>query len=59
MPARLVDDKFRKGKLRSGSKKGPIVTNPRQMRAIQISEARDEGHDIPYQRGKKPSRTKR
>jgi hypothetical protein len=27
------------GKLHSGSKKGPIVTNPRQMKAIAMSEA--------------------
>lgn len=27
------------GKLYSGSKKGPIVTNPKQMQAIALSEA--------------------
>lgn len=27
------------GKLHSGSKKGPIVTNPKQMQAIALSEA--------------------
>lgn len=27
------------GKLHSGSKKGPIVTNPKQMKAIAMSEA--------------------
>lgn len=27
------------GKLHSGSKSGPIVTSPRQMKAIAISEA--------------------
>lgn len=27
------------GKLHSGSKKGPIVTNPAQMKAIAMSEA--------------------
>lgn len=46
MPASLVPKKFAAGKLHSGSKKGPIVTNPKQALAIQISEARDEGHDI-------------
>jgi hypothetical protein len=58
MPASLVDDKFRAGKLRSGSKHGPVVTNPRQARAIQLSEARDEGYDIPEapKRGKRPKR---
>jgi hypothetical protein len=55
VPASRVDDKFRQGKLHSGSKKGPIVTNPAQMKAIQISEARKEGYDIPP-RGKKPTR---
>lgn len=58
MPARLVDDKFRAGKLHSGSKHGAIVTNPKQMRAIQISEAREEGNDIP-KRGRKPVRRRR
>lgn len=60
MPAHLVDDKFRAGKLHSGSKKGPIVTNPKQMKAILLSEARDEGYDIPEppKRGKKPRRRK-
>lgn len=47
MPASLVPKKFAAGKLHSGSKKGPIVTNPKQEMAIQISEARDEGHRIP------------
>lgn len=28
-----------KGKLHSGSKKGPIVTNPKQMKAIAASES--------------------
>ena len=47
MPASLVAEKFRAGKLHSGSKHGPVVTNPKQMTAIQISEARSEGHNIP------------
>lgn len=50
MPASLVMGKFRAGKLHSGSKHGPVVHNPAQARAIQISEARDEGHDIPKKR---------
>jgi hypothetical protein len=50
MPARLVKPKFLAGKLHSGSKHGPIVTNPAQMTAIQISEARQEGHRIPKPR---------
>ena len=31
---------FKEGKLRSGSKKGPVVTNPKQAVAIALSEAR-------------------
>jgi len=30
---------FKKGKLHSGSKKGPEVTNPKQAIAISLSEA--------------------
>lgn len=52
MPASQVMKKFKSGKLHSGSKKGPVVKNPAQARAIQISEARDEGHDIPKKGGK-------
>lgn len=47
MPASQVMKKFKSGKLHSGSKKGPVVTNPKQAKAILLSEARDEGHDIP------------
>lgn len=53
MPASLVLKKFKAGKLHSGSKHGPVVTNPAQARAIQISEARAEGHDIPKKKSKK------
>lgn len=52
MPASLVMDKFRKMRLHSGSKQGPLVRSPRQAKAIQISEARGEGKAIPYK--KKP-----
>lgn len=31
--------KFKKGKLHSGSKKGPIVSNPKQAIAIALSES--------------------
>jgi len=31
--------KFKKGELHSGSKEGPIVTNPKQVIAISFSEA--------------------
>lgn len=32
-------DKFEKGDLHSGSKKGPVVTNPKQAIAIGLSES--------------------
>ena len=35
-----VEREFKEGKLHSGSKKGPIVTNPKQAIAISLSEAR-------------------
>jgi hypothetical protein len=31
--------KFKEGDLHSGSKKGPVVTNPKQAIAISLSEA--------------------
>ena len=31
--------KFKEGKLHSGSKKGPVVENPKQAIAISLSEA--------------------
>lgn len=37
-----------KGNLHSGSKKGPIVTNPAQMKAIALSEARKKGFKTPW-----------
>ena len=48
MPSKLVPKKFKSGKLHSGGKKGPVVTNPKQMVAIMLSERRKE------QQGKKP-----
>lgn len=56
MPASQVMKKFYKGKLHSGSKSGPVVKNPKQVKAIQLSELRAEGR-IP-ERGKK-ARNKR
>lgn len=38
---------MKEGKLRSGSKKGPKVTNPKQAIAIGLSEAREEGAKAP------------
>ena len=40
MPWQEVMAKFKAGKLRSGSKKGPKVTNPKQAVAIMHSEKR-------------------
>jgi hypothetical protein len=36
---KLEMDKFKEGRLHSGSKKGPEVTNPKQAIAIALSEA--------------------
>jgi hypothetical protein len=38
---RIKDEmhKYEEGKLHSGSKKGPVVTNPKQAIAISLSEA--------------------
>lgn len=38
-----VVNEFKKGELHSGSKNGPVVTNPKQMKAIAISESRKKG----------------
>jgi len=38
-----VMGKFKSGELHSGSKKGPIVSSPRQAIAIGLSEARKKG----------------
>lgn len=49
---------YREGKLHSGPG-GPIVKNPAQATAIQISMARKEGHHIPYPKDKKKSLARR
>lgn len=41
MPFNEVMPKFEKGKLHSGSKKGPEVTNPAQAEAIMYSEKKE------------------
>jgi len=45
-----VMHEFKEGKLHSGTKKGPQVTNPKQAIAIGISEARKAGAKIPKKR---------
>ena len=42
-----VIKEFEEGKLHSGSKKGPQVTNLRQGVAIALSEARRKGYKVP------------
>ena len=41
-----VMKEFKEGKLHSGSKKGPEVTNPKQAIAIGLSEARKKGEKV-------------
>ena len=52
MPAKDIMKLFRQKKLHSGPG-GPIVKNPHQARAIEISYARKEGADIPEKPGKR------
>lgn len=42
-----VMHEMKEGKLHSGSKQGPVVTNPNQGIAIALSEARKSGAKIP------------
>lgn len=42
-----VMHEFKDKELHSGSKKGPIVSNPKQAIAISLSEARKSGAKIP------------
>lgn len=42
-----VMNEFEEKKLHSGSKKGPVVTSPKQAIAIGISEARKKGERVP------------
>ncbi len=46
MPASKIMPLFKAGDLHSG-KGGPIVKNPKQAKAILLSELRKEGKDIP------------
>jgi len=43
---------FKHGKLHSGSKKGPVVSSPKQGIAIALSEARQKGMKVPGKKGK-------
>jgi hypothetical protein len=55
-PAKVgkVMHEFKAGELHSGSKSGPIVTNPKQAVAIGLSEARAAGQKVaPKKRGKR------
>ncbi len=44
--------KFGQGMQHSGSKKGPVVKNPKQAIAIGISSARKKGLKAPKKKGK-------
>lgn len=48
-----VMKEYKEGKLHSGSKKGPMVSNPKQAVAIALSEARKSGAKIPKKKKKK------
>lgn len=41
-----VMTEFKEGELHSGSKKGAVVTNPKQAIAIGLSEAREKGYKV-------------
>lgn len=47
-----VMGEFKHHKLHSGSKKGPLVTNPKQGIAIALSESRKAGSKLPKHFGK-------
>lgn len=47
-----VMHEYKEGELHSGSKKGPVVQNPKQAVAIALSEARKAGAHIPKKKGK-------
>ena len=47
-----VMEEYKEGKLHSGSKKGPEVTNRKQAVAIALSEARKSGAKIPRKSSK-------
>jgi len=53
-----VMHEYKEHSLKSGSKKGPIVTNKKQALAIALSEARKEGAKIPMTPKRKKYKTK-
>lgn len=46
-----VMHEYGEGRLHSGSKKGPVVSNPKQAVAIAISEARKRGMKVGKKHG--------
>ena len=50
---------YKKGSLHSGSKSGPKVTNPKQAKAIALSEARKAGEKVGKPKRGHKSRAKR
>lgn len=50
---KMTMDEFKEGKLHSGSKKGPLVTNPKQAIAIGLSQARKAGEKVSPKKKKK------
>jgi hypothetical protein len=53
-----VMTELKEGKLHSGSKKGPIVTNPKQGIAIALSEARKAGEKVKPAKARAPKKKK-
>lgn len=49
---KTVMKEFKEGKLHSGSKKGPVVSNPKQAVAIALSEQRKASGKTPKKKGK-------
>lgn len=53
MPSEEVMEEFKRGRLHSGSKRGPKVRNRKQALAIMLSERRKEGKGGSRRRGKR------
>jgi hypothetical protein len=54
-----VMKEFEAGKLHSGSKKGPVVSNPKQAVAIGLSEARKAGESVSSKKKRKSKKKKK